>query len=60
MGECSKSQSFAILDAFYKLGGNFLDTLVGTAIMLESLELTVYIGRITIRMRSLRFGWASG
>ncbi|KAE8365023.1 NADP-dependent oxidoreductase domain-containing protein [Aspergillus caelatus] len=26
MGECSKEQSFALLDAFYKLGGNFLDT----------------------------------
>ncbi|KAB8072347.1 NADP-dependent oxidoreductase domain-containing protein [Aspergillus leporis] len=26
MGECSKEQSFAILDAFYKQGGNFLDT----------------------------------
>ena len=28
MGECGKEQSFAILDAFYNLGGNFLDTLV--------------------------------
>ncbi|RAQ41790.1 sterigmatocystin biosynthesis dehydrogenase stcV [Aspergillus flavus] len=26
MGECSKEQSFALLDAFYQLGGNFLDT----------------------------------
>lgn len=37
MGECSKSQSFAILDAFYKLGGNFLDTSVGTAIVGQDL-----------------------
>ena len=28
MGECSKEQSFALLDAFYELGGNFLDTWV--------------------------------
>lgn len=33
MGECNKLQSFAILDAFYKLGGNFLDTSVGIAII---------------------------
>lgn len=33
MGECDKLQSFAILDAFYKLGGNFLDTSVGIAII---------------------------
>ncbi|KAJ5233064.1 sterigmatocystin biosynthesis dehydrogenase stcV [Penicillium chermesinum] len=26
MGECGKEQSFAILDAFFKLGGNFIDT----------------------------------
>ncbi|KAF7593568.1 hypothetical protein BBP40_011188 [Aspergillus hancockii] len=26
MGECSKEQSFALLDAFYQQGGNFLDT----------------------------------
>ncbi|KAL4885458.1 NADP-dependent oxidoreductase domain-containing protein [Aspergillus karnatakaensis] len=26
MGECSKEQSFAVLDAFYKAGGNFIDT----------------------------------
>lgn len=26
MGECSKEQSFKVLDAFYDLGGNFLDT----------------------------------
>ncbi|KAJ9313406.1 sterigmatocystin biosynthesis dehydrogenase stcV [Paecilomyces variotii] len=26
MGECNKEQSFAVLDAFYELGGNFLDT----------------------------------
>lgn len=32
MGECSKEQSFAILDAFYKAGGNFIDTSVGIAI----------------------------
>ncbi|KAM3071252.1 hypothetical protein ACMFMF_007725 [Clarireedia jacksonii] len=26
MGECSKEQSFSVLDAFYDMGGNFLDT----------------------------------
>jgi len=26
MGECGKEQSFAVLDAFYDLGGNFIDT----------------------------------
>ncbi|KAK5080716.1 hypothetical protein LTS08_008511 [Lithohypha guttulata] len=26
MGECDKERSFEVLDAFYKLGGNFLDT----------------------------------
>lgn len=26
MGECGKEQSFEVLDAFYELGGNFLDT----------------------------------
>ena len=26
MGECSKETSFEILDKFYELGGNFLDT----------------------------------
>lgn len=28
MGECSKEQSFALLDTFFDLGGNFLDTWV--------------------------------
>ncbi|PWY66367.1 Aldo/keto reductase [Aspergillus sclerotioniger CBS 115572] len=27
MGECDKDQSFALLDAFFKLGGNFIDTI---------------------------------
>ncbi|RDW81562.1 aldo/keto reductase [Aspergillus mulundensis] len=26
MGECNKEQSFALLDAFYEAGGNFIDT----------------------------------
>ncbi|KAI9371769.1 NADP-dependent oxidoreductase domain-containing protein [Aspergillus egyptiacus] len=26
MGECNKEQSFALLDEFFKLGGNFIDT----------------------------------
>ncbi|KAJ5765944.1 norsolorinic acid reductase A [Penicillium odoratum] len=26
MGKCSKEDSFAVLDAFYKYGGNFIDT----------------------------------
>ncbi|KAL2856748.1 Aldo/keto reductase [Aspergillus pseudodeflectus] len=26
MGECDKKQSFALLDEFFKLGGNFIDT----------------------------------
>ncbi|GKZ34459.1 hypothetical protein AbraIFM66950_004734 [Aspergillus brasiliensis] len=26
MGECNKEQSFALLDEFYRLGGNFIDT----------------------------------
>lgn len=26
MGECGKEQAFEILDAFYDLGGNFIDT----------------------------------
>ncbi|KAL4796690.1 NADP-dependent oxidoreductase domain-containing protein [Aspergillus venezuelensis] len=26
MGECNKEQSFALLDAFYESGGNFIDT----------------------------------
>lgn len=26
MGECSKEDSFAVLDAFYEAGGNFIDT----------------------------------
>lgn len=26
MGECTKETSFAIMDEFYKLGGNFIDT----------------------------------
>ncbi|KAL4744074.1 NADP-dependent oxidoreductase domain-containing protein [Aspergillus similis] len=26
MGECNKEQSFALLDAFYEAGGNFVDT----------------------------------
>jgi hypothetical protein len=28
MGECDKKQSFALLDEFFKLGGNFIDTYV--------------------------------
>lgn len=28
MGECSKESAFAILDAFYENGGNFIDTYV--------------------------------
>lgn len=28
MGECSKENAFAILDAFYENGGNFIDTYV--------------------------------
>ena len=30
MGECNKEQSFALLDEFYRLGGNFIDTYVTT------------------------------
>ena len=30
MGECNKEQSFALLDEFYRLGGNFIDTYVIT------------------------------
>lgn len=26
MGKCDKEQSFKVLDAFYDLGGNFIDT----------------------------------
>jgi len=26
MGECDKDTSFAVLDAFFDLGGNFIDT----------------------------------
>lgn len=26
IGECSKEDSFKIMDAFYRLGGNFIDT----------------------------------
>lgn len=26
MGECDKDTSFALLDAFYEMGGNFVDT----------------------------------
>lgn len=35
MGECSKLQSFAILDAFYRFGGNFLDTSVEPRLRVE-------------------------
>jgi aryl-alcohol dehydrogenase-like predicted oxidoreductase len=36
MGECSKESAFAILDAFYENGGNFIDTYVlGTARLSE-------------------------
>ncbi len=28
MGECNKEQTFALLDAFYEAGGNFIDTYV--------------------------------
>lgn len=31
MGECSKESAFAILDAFYDNGGNFIDTYVFNA-----------------------------
>lgn len=30
MGECNKEQTFALLDEFYRLGGNFIDTYVTT------------------------------
>lgn len=26
MGECTKEMAFAIMDSFYDLGGNFIDT----------------------------------
>ena len=39
MGECSKEQSFALLDAFFDLGGNFLDT--WGAVITDSIELTL-------------------
>ncbi len=26
LGECSKDESFAIMDAFFNAGGNFIDT----------------------------------
>lgn len=26
LGECTKEEAFGILDKFYELGGNFLDT----------------------------------
>lgn len=37
MGECSKESAFAILDAFYDNGGNFIDTYVSeTARILQA------------------------
>lgn len=38
MGECSKENAFAILDAFYENGGNFIDTYVFDA---ASISMTV-------------------
>ncbi len=28
MGKCSKDDAFALMDAFYDMGGNFIDTYV--------------------------------
>jgi aryl-alcohol dehydrogenase-like predicted oxidoreductase len=28
MGKCSKDDAFALMDAFYNMGGNFIDTYV--------------------------------
>lgn len=28
MGKCSKDGAFALMDAFYDMGGNFIDTYV--------------------------------
>ena len=28
MGKCSKEDAFALMDAFYDMGGNFIDTYV--------------------------------
>lgn len=39
MGECDKDQSFAMLDTFVELGGNFLDTYVGLCAMNTSISL---------------------
>jgi hypothetical protein len=28
MGKCKKDEAFALMDAFYNMGGNFIDTYV--------------------------------
>lgn len=32
IGDCTKEQAFEILDRFYELGGNFIDTCVPASI----------------------------
>lgn len=39
MGECSKESAFAILDAFYENGGNFIDTYVSDTVRLSGMTL---------------------
>jgi aryl-alcohol dehydrogenase-like predicted oxidoreductase len=39
MGKCSKEDAFAIMDAFYENGGNFIDTYVMQSIIEKQLTL---------------------
>jgi aryl-alcohol dehydrogenase-like predicted oxidoreductase len=39
MGKCSKKDAFAIMDAFYENGGNFIDTYVMLSTIKKQLTL---------------------
>lgn len=38
MGECTKETAFTIMDTFYKNGGNFIDTQVPLAVIIEQFK----------------------
>lgn len=60
LAECSKETAFSMLDHFYELGGNFIDTQVPQENQADHVLTANDIVPICTKTKSRRFGSASG
>jgi aryl-alcohol dehydrogenase-like predicted oxidoreductase len=45
MGKCKKEEAFALMDSFYDLGGNFIDTYATSVLIYDTLFSCLTISR---------------